>query len=237
MLSWLSLPPRLRAFSLVVAAGLSLGGCASQMAYDNSLSPAQNQLRQANARFNQTVGEGAVAGALLGAVAGAALGGRNRGQAALIGAGAGAALGTGAGYLVARNNLGRSRTEADYSNAIQQAADDAAAYRQSAEASRQIAADATAEAARLSAQYRSRQITAAQYRAGISRFQQDSDIINQQVAQARQASAAMQQDASTAQGANRSALANTAADVEASRSQLERSADALSRALASVPQA
>lgn len=237
MLSWLSLPLRLRAASLIVAAGVSLGGCASQMAYDSSLSPAQNQLRQANARFNQTVGEGAAAGALVGALAGAALGGRNRGQAALIGAGAGAALGTGAGYLVARNNLSRSSTEADYNNAIEQATGDAAAYRQSAEASRQIAADATAEAARLSAQYRNRQITAAQYRSGISRFQQDSDIINQQITQARQASAAMQRDASVAQGSNRNALASTAADVEASRSQLERSADTLSRALASVPQA
>lgn len=93
----------------------------------------KNQLRQSNARFNQTVGTGA--GALLGAVAGLALGGPNRNQAALIGAAAGGALGAGAGYAVARNNLSRASSEAQFNDAIQKAVADANAFRASAQAS------------------------------------------------------------------------------------------------------
>lgn len=231
MVSWLS-KPRLRAVHLAVAAGLLLSGCAGGSAYDTSLSPAQNQLRQANARFNQTVGEGAAAGAVLGGIAGLALGGRNRGQAALIGAAAGGALGAGAGYVVARNNLSRSSSEAQFNDAIQQAAADADAYRTSASASSQIADQATADAARLGSQYRARQITQAQYRAGIAKYQADNDIITKQVSQAQQAASAMRQDSRVASGPNSTRLANTADDVEASRQQLEQSRSRLNRLLA-----
>ena len=223
---------RFRAMAALCAMGIVLSGCASQVAYDNSLSPAQNQLRQANARFNQTVGEGAVAGALVGGLAGLALGGRNRAGAAAVGAGAGAALGAGAGYLVARNNLGRSSTEAQYADAIQQAAADAEAYRTSADASRQIADQATADAARLGAQYRARQITQAQYQAGLAKYQADNDIITKQANDARQTAAALRQDARSASAANRGQLVNSAADMEASQRELEQSRIRLSRALA-----
>ncbi len=225
-------PVRLRAMSAVVACGLALTGCASQPSYDNSLSPAQNQLRQANARFNQTVGEGAVAGAVVGGLAGLAFGGRNRASAAAIGAAGGAALGAGAGYLVARNNLSRSSTEAQYADAIQQASADADAYRSSASASRQIADQATADASRLNAQVRSGQITQAQYRQGIAKYQADNDIISKQVASAQQAAAAMRQDSRQASGSNRGQLMSSAADVERSRQELEQSQARLSRALA-----
>ncbi len=113
---WLSKQRRLSVVFLT-SAGLLLAGCASG-GYDPNLSPAQNQLRQSNARFNQIIGEGAGAGALLGGIAGLALGGRNRGQAALIGAAAGGALGAGAGYAVASNNLSRSSSEAQFNAAI-----------------------------------------------------------------------------------------------------------------------
>lgn len=232
MVSWVSLPC-LRAVHLVVVAGLLLSGCAAGgSAYGTGLSPAQNQLRQANARFNQTVGEGAAAGAVLGGIAGLALGGRNRGQAALVGAAAGGALGAGAGYLVARNNLSRLSTEAQFNDAIQQAAADADAYRASASASSQIADQATADAARLGSQYRARQITQQQYRSGIAKYQADNDIISQQVGQAQQAASAMRQDSRVASGPNSARLANTASDVEASRQQLEQSRARLSRLLA-----
>lgn len=127
--------PRLRATAFVLACGMLLVGCAANSGYDPSLSPAQNQLRQSNQRFTQTVGEGAVAGAVLGGIAGLALGGRNRAQSAAIGAAAGGALGAGAGYVVARNNLNRSSTEAQFNDAIQQASADSDAYQKSAAAS------------------------------------------------------------------------------------------------------
>ncbi len=225
---------RMRLMSVVLAGSIGLAGCAQQTAYDNTLSPAQNQLRQANARFNQTVGEGAVAGALVGGLAGLALGGRNRAGAAAIGAGAGAALGAGAGYLVARNNLSRSSTEAQYADAIQQASADAEAYRSSASASRQIADQATADANRLRAQVRSGQLSQAQYRASLARYNDDNTILTQQISSARQLSSQMRQDSQVASGSNRQQLLQKASEVDASRAELERNQAQISRMLAGV---
>jgi len=230
MPSWLS-SLRLRAVTVTAVAGILLSGCAGGSAYDPSLSAAQNQLRQSNARFNQTVGEGAGAGALVGGLAGLALGGRNRAQATLIGAAAGGALGAGAGYVVARNNLSRASTESQFNDAIQQASADADAYRMSASASGQIADQAYADAQRLNGQVRSGQITQAQYRAGIARYQADNDIMVQQVSSAQQAAAAMRQNSQVASGSNRAQLANSASDIEASRRQLEANRIRLSRVL------
>lgn len=223
---------RFRLVAMLIVASLALNACASSTAYDPSLSPAQNQLRQSNARFNTTVAEGAGAGALLGGLAGLALGGRNRGQAALIGAGAGAVLGGGAGYLVARNNLNRASTEAQFNDAIQQASADADAYRQSAAASRQIADQAYADASRLRAQYRSGQITQAQYRAGLTKYQADIDIMNSQAASAQKTAAQMRQDSQIAPGADRTRLSSLAIDVDASSRQQEQTAARMSRLLA-----
>lgn len=229
MVSWFSLL-RLRAVAFAAVSGLLLSGCAGGAgAYDASLSPAQNQLRQSNARFNQTIGEGAGAGALLGGVAGLALGGRNRGQAALIGAAAGGALGAGAGYAVARNNLNRSSTEAQYSDAIQQAGAEAKVYRDAAASSAQIADDANADAARLRTQYRAHQISQAQYRAGLARYQTDNDALLNHIQKARQASATIRQESQVASGSNRTQLANSAADIERSTRQAEQNQLRLSK--------
>ena len=234
MLSRFLAPVRLRVLSTVLVAGLGLAGCASQTAYDNSLSPAQNQLRQANARFNQTVGEGAVAGAVVGGLAGLALGGRNRAQAAAIGAAGGAALGAGAGYLVARNNLSRSSTEAQYADAIQQASADADKYRTYASISRQIADEATAEASRLNGQLRAGQITQAQYRSGISKYQADIETLRQQASAASQTAAAMRQDARVASGANRGQLNSLANSTDSARVEIEQNLARYSRTVGSA---
>lgn len=224
---------RFRAIAALCAAGIVLSGCATQQgAYDNSLSPAQNQLRQSNARFNQTVGEGAVAGAVIGGLAGLAFGGRNRAGAAALGAGAGAALGTGAGYLVARNNLSRSSTEAQYTDAIQQAAADADAFRSSADASRQIADQAYAEAGNLRAQVRSGQVSQSQYRNQLAKYQADRDIMSSQVEVSRQRAAQLRQDASISSGANRARLSSAAADIESASAGIERDNVRMSRLLA-----
>ena len=220
---------RLRSVAVLVSAGILLAGCAGGGGYDPGLSPAQNQLRQSNARFNQTVGTGAGAGALLGAVAGLALGGRNRGEAALIGAAAGGALGAGAGYAVARNNLNRASSEAQFNDAIQQAGADAEAYRSSALLSRQVADEAAADVRRLNGQVRAGQISQAQYRASLSKYQADSDAMTKQITEAQKASATMRQNAAVASRANNAELSRSAADVEASRSQIEQSQARLSR--------
>ena len=231
MVSWWS-ALRLRSMALVTSAAILLAGCAGGGGYDPSLSPAENQLRQSNARFNQTVGEGAGAGAILGAVAGLALGGRNRGQAALIGAAAGGALGAGAGYAVASNNLNRASSEAQFNNAIQQASADAQAYRSSALLSRQVADEAMADARRLNGQLRAGQITQAQYRTALSKYQADNDAMAKQITEARKAATTMRQNAAVASRANNAELSRSAADVEASSSQIEQSQVRISRALA-----
>ena len=229
MLQWFS-PLRLRAVTFVAAAGILLSGCAGAGAYDPGLSPAQNQLRQSNARFNQTVGEGAGAGALLGGLAGLALGGRNRGQAMLIGAAAGGALGAGAGCAVAHNNLSRSSTEAQFNDAIQKASVEADAFRSSADASRQIADQATADVRKINQQLRAGQITEAQHRKVLASFQTDNKNVTQQITEAQKTVAAMRQDASMASGVNRERLLKSAMDVEGSRKQLEQTSIRLSRA-------
>jgi hypothetical protein len=231
MVSWFPLA-RLRAAAFVAAAGILLSGCAGGAgAYDASLSPAQNQLRQSNARFNQTVGEGAGAGALLGGIAGLALGGRNRGQAALIGAAAGGALGAGAGYAVAQNNLNRSSTEAQFSNAIQQASADADSFRASAQSSREVADQATADVNRLKGALRSGQITQAQYRSKLAGYRIDNDAMTRSITEARKSAAAMRQNARFTTGANSGQLLRSAADVEASGLQTEQNQARMSRML------
>ncbi len=232
MISRLLAPVRVRVMASIVAMSVVLAGCAGQPAYDSGLSPAQNQLRQSNARFNQTVGEGAVAGAVLGGLAGLAFGGRNRAAAAGIGALAGGALGSGAGYLVARNNLSRSSTEAQYADAIQQAQADAATFRSYADASRQVADQAYAEATRLRSQVRSGQITRGQYDNQISRYKADDEAMRTHIAQAREVSQQMSQNASVATPGNRSQFLRTKSDVDASNLQLEQSQARLSQALA-----
>ncbi len=227
---------RLRAVAMTAAAGLLLAGCAGgTVAYDTSLSPAENQLRQSNARFNQTVGEGAATGALLGGIAGLAFGGKNRGQAALLGAAIGGAVGTGAGYAVARNNLSRSSTEAQFNDAIKQASADADAYRTSASASRQIANQAEAEAGRLRAQYQSHSITQEQYHAGLVKYRSDNEIISKQVHQAQEAAAAMRQDSQVASRQNGATLTVMATSIELSSQGMGEDSARLSRLLDGAP--
>ena len=231
MVPWFSLL-RLRAIAFAAASGLMLSGCAGGAgAYDSSLSPAQNQLRQSNARFNQTVGEGAVAGALLGGAAGLAFGGRNRAQATLIGATAGGALGAGAGYAVARNNLSRSSTEAQYRDAIQQASADADAFRASAQASGQVADQAMADAKRLNGALHAGQITQAQYQSGIAKYQADNAAMTQSIGEAHKSAATMRQNARFTTGANNGQLLRSAADVDESAKQTEQNQARMSRML------
>ena len=90
MITWFGFTVgRCRLVSVLCASSLTLTACAGQVQPSQSLTPAQQQLKDANQRFNQTVGEGAVIGALAGGVLGAVLGGRNKAQMAAIGAGLG----------------------------------------------------------------------------------------------------------------------------------------------------
>ena len=207
-----------RTTAITLAMTIGLLGCVAP-GNDPNLSPAENQLRQSNQRFNQTVGEGAIAGAVLGGLAGLALGGRNRAQAAALGAAGGGALGVGAGYLVERNNLSRASTEADYSQAIAKASEDADTYRRDAIASQQITAQADTETRGLQSRLRSNQISQAQYQSTLSKYRTDAQAMNQQASEARKTAAAMRTDSQSATGANRTQLLNAASSIEASGQQ------------------
>ena len=212
---------------------VSLLGCATQ-GNDPNLSPAENQLRQSNQRFTQTVGEGAVAGAVLGGLAGLAFGGRNRGTAAAVGAAAGGALGAGAGYMVARNNLSRSSTEAQYSQAIAQASDDADAYRAAATSSQQIAVQAEADTRRMRGQLASNQITQQQYQGKLANYRNDAQLMDKQAEEARKQAAAMRVDSQSASGEDRTRLLNLANSIDTSGQQQAQTASRLSRMMAGL---
>lgn len=220
---------------LAMACVLFLAGCA-QATYDNSLSPAQNELRAANARFTNTVATGAVAGAVLGAGAGALLAGRNnRAQGALIGAAAGGALGAGAGYAVASNNARQTRSEDSYNSAIQEAQGEADAYRRSAVASASIANEAETKLRTLNAQYAAKQISADAFRAQLANYRSDLEILNKQVADSSKTSASMRTDARSAGRGRGQQLASTASEIERSNSELRNNASRISRVLAASP--
>jgi hypothetical protein len=225
----------IRGPALLVTSCLIVTACATG-GNDPSLSPEENQLRAANARFNQTVGEGAAVGAVGGALAGALLGGHNRLAGAAIGAAAGGALGAGAGYVVARNNATRSHSEADYQKAIGEAQQEANDFRTSAQSARIIADRAVRELAVLDAQYRSKQITGAQYRAQVSKYQQDNRLIQDQAKEADSEVTSLRSFANGS-GQNRGVVLQSAADIDNSRSSLQSYAAAISRALSSVPDA
>ena len=222
-----------RATAFTVAMAVSLLGCATQ-GNDPNLSPAENQLRQSNQRFTQTVGEGAVAGAVLGGLAGLAFGGRNRGTAAAVGAAAGGALGAGAGYMVARNNLSRSSTEAQYSQAIAQASDDADAYRAAATSSQQIAVQAEADTRRMRGQLASNQITQQQYQAKLANYRSDAQLMDKQAEEAKKQAAAMRTDSQSASGEDRTRLLNLANSIDTSGQQQAQTASRLSRMMAGL---
>lgn len=216
-----------------------LAGCAGQMG-GPPLSPAQQQLKQANDRFNLTVGEGAAVGAvalgILGAGVGALAGGK---KGALIGLAGGAALGgavgAAVGYNVARRNYAQARTEDNLKQLIAAANQDADAYHRSAMASRDIAKEARIKIAALDAQYRARQITAEQYKQAAMTYKSSQDIMQEQLNSSSDKITAMRADAAHQSAGDRNELLNDAHSVELARRALKESSDSLAATLAMVP--
>lgn len=235
----LRVTPARRGIAALMACVMLLAGCAGQIG-GPPLTPAQQQLQQANQRFNKTVGEGALVGALalglVGAGVGALAGG---GKGAAIGAASGlvlgGALGAAMGYDVARRNYAQARTEDNLKQLIASANTDADAYHRSAVASRSIAAEARQKIAYLDSQYRARTITADQYKAQMASYRSSSEIMQSQLSSSEQRVAAMRADAANQSGPDRAALINDARQVEEARRALQQSSDSLAATLAQVP--
>jgi len=240
VLCWMHITPARRGIAGLMACIIMLAGCAGQLGGGPPLSPAQQQLKQANDRFNTTVGEGAVIGAvalgLVGAGVGALAGGK---KGALIGLGAGAALGAGVGaamgYNVARKNYAQAQTEDNLKQLIAAANQDADAYHRSAVASRDIAREARIKIAALDAQYRAKTITAEQYRQSAQTYKASADIMQDQLTSSTDKINAMRSDATNQRGTDRSELLNDAHSVELARRALKESSDSLAATLAMVP--
>ena len=223
---------------LFLAAGVTVAGCQSSRGVsDDSLTPAQRQLRAETDRFNQTVAEGAVAGAVIGGLIGALAADDNRLAGAAIGAGAGAVVGAGAGFFVASQNESYASEEARLNAEIQAARQEVASYQRIVSASQRVVDQHKATIARLNTQYRQGQITAGQYRQQTAGIQGDIDSIEAAIGNNREQTQAIQQRLTELrrQGRNAASLAQAEAQLRAQRQQLEAQLDELVVAMDTAP--
>lgn len=177
---------RLAALALVLP--LMAVSCASVPASDPNLTPAQNQLRQANANWNNTVATGALGGAVLGAGLGAAVAGSgNRDTGALIGGAGGAVLGALGGLAVANRTYGFASRSASDQDRIANATAVADALEQQSAAARQVVEQNRRILADLDRQFRAQQITADTYRSRAAAIRADVDQMRKGAANGKEA--------------------------------------------------
>ncbi len=232
-------PLKVIVLALVAAIGLSACQTTSRgAAGDASLTPAQRQLRSETARFNQTVGEGALIGAVAGGLLGALAGGDNPLAGAAIGAAAGAAVGAGAGYFVASQNESYATEEARLEAEIAAAQNEVASYQRIVSAAQAVVDGHKQRIAQLNAQYRQGQVSASQYRAQAATMETDLVEIraaisnNTQTVQALETRIAEQRRAG---GAGAVQLAQARDQLIAERRELERLANELGNAMDTAP--
>jgi len=166
----------IRPVILALVAAVSLVGCATN-AYDPSLSPQQNAMRQQAGRWNATVATGTLVGAASGAAIGAAVGGRNRGSAALIGAGIGALGGLAAGAMVANRNLAFENQEMPLRDRIADARQRTQELQRSAQTANDLTTDNLRRLDQLEGQYRRGQISTSSYASQARSMQADVDLM------------------------------------------------------------
>lgn len=219
------------AIALVAALGLAAcqttgGGSSGGTGYSH-LSPEQRQLRQQADRFNQTVTEGAVIGAIGGALLGALINRDNPGRGMLIGGVAGAGVGAGAGYAVASQQQQYASQEQRLNSLIQASEQEIQANRQAIAATEQVVRSQRANIAQLRQAHANGQIDANRYRSELARVQEDREAIARLVEGNSRSIAQMNQDIQSLRN-NRQ---NTR-ELEQRKAQLERDRDALQRQLA-----
>jgi outer membrane lipoprotein SlyB len=215
--------------ALLLVSGCASGGFGGM---EPGLSPAQSALRSSQGRYSSTdssnymstVAEGAAVGAIAGALLGALLDSRNRGRGALIGGAAGAGLGGMGGAAVADRNRGQAHSEQARIQSIQKAEADARNFHNAALAARQVVAEARGRSAQLERQWRDGQISAAQYRQEMQRYQGDLNAMRSVQSDAGRVSGAMRQASSQVDTSRMPAAASSvdkqAADIAQSHAEL-----------------
>ena len=194
-----------------------------------SLTPQQQAMREQSTRWHQTVATGALAGATLGAGIGALSGG-NRGTNALFGGLAGALAGGLLGTTVANRNLGFENREVNASQRIASAQQIADNLNNTAATSERVTADNRRKLAQLDRQYRSGQITSAQYREQTETMRQDAELMRKTAGEAKDA-----RERLVASGREIPQLMNQESKIDAAQRRLEVSAGDLETALRQVP--
>lgn len=220
---------RFRPAALAIAAAVALNACAAGHGADGQpLTPAQQQLREQNERFVETIATAAVVGAVLLGILGAIAAGReNRGAGAAAGIAAGAALGAAAGHYIAKRNQRFASREQAAMARIEAANEEVAEQEATARAAQTVAAENRAKLAELEARIRAGQANAAQIAAQRRAVTDDLAAIDTAIENSRRVEAAMRTDRAEAQ----------AAKVSESRRRMEESARDLREALARVPSA
>ena len=229
----------MRGLALALVLTMGIAGCATGggSADDPSLTPEQRQLRAEASRFNQTVGEGALIGALGGAALGALLGGDDPLAGAAIGAAAGAAVGAGAGYFVASQNESYATAEARLDAQIEAAERDASRYRTIVATTQSVVDGHKQNIARLNGQYRAGQITAAQYQTEVASVSGDLESIQTLIDENRTIVGAYEDEITNMQASRRDATQLIAArnEMVRQRQSLEAEYDELLEAVDSAP--
>jgi hypothetical protein len=229
-----------RTLASLVACCMMLTACGTPLMQGEPLTPAQQQLKDSNARFNQTVFEGAAIGAVALGLVGAGLGAVVAGKQGAIlggaaGVAAGAALGGAIGYRAAQKNYDQAKNEDNLKQLIAAANDDAIASQRSAEASRQVAADARAKIAALNQQYKSAAITLEQYKRTTSTYQESSKYMAEQEKGMRQEALSLRTDAASQAPQDRRAMLESARELDNSAGKVHAANDNLVKYLASAP--
>ncbi|MBS1016969.1 hypothetical protein [Acetobacter persici] len=123
--------------------------------------------------------EGGIGGAALGCGIGFLAGGT---KGCIGGAIGGGVAGTAAGYYVASRTQAAKETEDQYASQIVQAGKDADSAQKVADASQTVADDAAQKISALKAQLKNQQITVAQYDQSVQHFQNDSQMLADNIA-------------------------------------------------------
>ena len=167
-----------RSVVVVLALIVGLSACQTTKGGNYYASPQERALAERNARFNQTIGEGVLAGAAVGALIGGLAGDW---EGAAIGAASGALLGGVAGYFVASENADYATREDALNGQIRQARAQVAEYQQDLSVTRQLVASRRQRIAQVNAALRSGQITQAQYQAEISQVRSSISLIQENI--------------------------------------------------------
>ena len=128
-----------------------------------------------------------------------------------------------------------AKNEQNLKQLIAEANQDAASYRRSAVASRDIAAEARQKIAALDAQYKAKTLSAAEYQRNVVSYKDSDKIISGQLSQIDAKVMAIRSDAQTLHGQERQNMLDDAHQMDEARRTLKQSHESLAATLALAP--